>query len=323
MKQRIALILSDVYLANTIVTRLAYLLKNYQINHYLPSTVLSGCLRIAEEVILYDQLAIEKTKLLAFLAGRSPPIFIPLRKSTKSDEVIPADEILEQITLSASQLSNHLSVASQTSPPQESTLLKSHIRIITALGEHSQRKVYLRTMIKALLQPLNKVIHLEIMSGLHMLSRAGTTQNISGNSSSISSLLLYLENNKCKAQELWNFLQVDCLGCYFFGLPEKADDLLLCSRQTVEKLLQLLHRLTTNSPENIIVLVSIASLPLQVFRSYCNYGQELHLLLPADSQDISFYQKEIHNLVTNLPSHILKFICTPRGRAYEKTCFSE
>jgi hypothetical protein len=336
MEGHIAIIDPDPVLARSISKRLLHLIPQTRISLYSPEDLkCDPTLVLTENVILYDETHTDPDTLQKHTSAIFLPCLIPLQThGAENRRRITGAELSKKVqdaTLGSTAKQNSFtcfaaespSFAAESpsfvfSPPNDpcSIAARGHMRILISFAERSEREKYASGCAKSLLSSGLRVIRLDLMSGISMSDpfrrRNGSRDTHDNSSSGISELLLLLENVTIQPEELLNFVQLGQDGCYHFGLPLRADDILCCRTDVLVKLLTLLRKLSDSIEENTAVMVVIESLPFYVLRQLCCLPHELHLIMPPQDQSGNMCEWELTDLFASLPPNIMKFFSESR-----------
>lgn len=330
MKGHIAIIDSDPVFARSMSQRLLHLFPLAKINLYAPEDLESDpLLELTEETILYDETCTDQAALNKHTGSSRPARFIPLqaqgsdgRRSMTGAELSKIlNGAAQGITLrhTGLQESSPLSSSNLHKPTAEDVLYspKGHMRILLSFAGHSEREKYAGSCTKSLLSTGLRIIRLDLMSGISITNpfrkKSGAKEVNNSVSTGISELLLHLENVKMEPDELLDFVQLGQDGCYHFGLPVRADDILCCHTDVLVRLLHLLRRISDSPDENTAVIVVIESLPFCVLKQLCSLSHELHIIMPPqDQSDEKMCEWELNDLFSSLPPNLLKFYSESR-----------
>ena len=325
MKGHIAIIDSDPVFARSMSQRLLHLFPQARINLYAPEDLESDpSLELTEETILYDETRTDQAALIRHTGSSQPACFIPLQAQGSDGRRRMTGAELSKIVNGAAQGISIRQTGFQGSVPSSSANLhkppaedvfykpKGHMRILLSFADHSEREKYAGSCTKSLLSTGLRIIRLDLMSGISMTNpfrkKSGSKDVHNSVSSGISELLLHLENVKMEPDELLDFVQLGQDGCYHFGLPVRADDILCCRTDVLVRLLHLLRRISDSPDENTAVIVVIESLPFRVLKQLCSLSHELHIIMPQQGQsDEKMCEWELNDLFSSLPPNLLKF----------------
>jgi len=325
MEGHIAIIDPDPVFARSMSQRLLHLIPRTRISLYSPEDLKNDpSLVLTEDVILYDEIRTDQEMLFKHTCTAGQPCFIPLqtqgsetrRKMTGSELSRKVQEVTRVVSgkQPAMQAFDSSAGASILKPPilQEFGRHKGHMRILLSFADRSDREKYACGCTKALLASGLRIIRLDLMPGISMVNpfrrKTGFKDGRDTLSSGISELMLQLENVKMEPSDLLDFVQLGQDGCYHFGLPIRADDILCCRTDVLVRLLQLLRRMSDSPDENTAVIVVIESLPFQVLKQICSLTNELHIIMPPqDQSDGNLCEWELTDLFSSRPPNLLKF----------------
>ena len=329
MEDHIAIIDPDPVLARSISNRLLRLMPQSRISLYSPEDLRRDpSLVLTENVILYDETHTDTDTLQQHTSAVFLPSLIPLqthgaenrRRITATELSKKVQEVTQKSSAKQKTFPGFISESPSSTilPPScpDSIAARGHMRILISFADRTERDKYASGCAKALLSSGLRVIRLDLMSGIRMsdpFRRRNASKDSRANSSSgISELLLLLENVNIQPEELLNYVQLGQDGCYHFGLPLRADDILCCRTDILVRLISLLRRLSDTKEENTAVMVVIESLPFHVLRQLCSIPHELHIIMPAQDQSSDMCEWEITDLFSSLPPNILKFFSESR-----------
>lgn len=325
MEGHIAIIDPDPVFARSMSQRLLHLIPRTRISLYSPEDLMNNpSLVLTEDVILYDEILTDRETLFKHTSAAAEPCFIPLqtqgsetrRKMTGTELSLKVQDAARGITAKHTSLQafDSSSGAHLLKPPalQDFGRHIGHMRILLSFADRSDREKYAAVCTKALLTKGLRIIRLDLMPGISMVNpfrkKAGCKESRDTLSSGISELLLKLESTKMDPSELLDYVQIGQDGCYHFGLPIRADDILCCRIEVLVRLLQLLRRITDSPDENTAVIVVIESLPFRVLKQICSLTNELHIIMPPfDQSDENMCEWELTDLFSSLPPNLLKF----------------
>jgi len=330
MNGHIAIIDPDPVFARSMSQRLLHLIPRTQISFYSPEDLQGDpSLVLTEDVILYDETRTDQATLFRHTGASRPPFLIPLqaqgsenrRKMTGAELSRIVNEAAEGIPAKQAGFPLHdpSEISGLHKPPTEQYLARpgGHMRILLSFADRSDREKYAAGCTKAMLSSGLRIIRLDLMSGISMVNpfrrKNGEKETPDAVSSGISELLLQLESVKMQPDDLLDFIQLGQDGCYHFGLPIRADDILCCRTDVLVRLLHLLRRIADSPEENTSVLVVIEALPFRVLRQLCSFSHELHIIMPPQGQaDEKLCEWELTDLFSSLPPNLLKFFSESR-----------
>ena len=330
MEGNIAIIDPDPVFARSMSQRLLHLIPRTHINLYAPEDLKSDpSLVLTEDVILYDETRTDQETLFKHTGTAVLPCFIPLqaqgtenrRKMTGAELSRKVQEAAERVAgkASAGPSADSSSSANFQKPPagQDFYRPKGHMRILLSFADRLEREKYAAVCTKSLLSSGLRIIRLDLMSGISMVNpfrrKAGSKEERDTLSSGISELLLQLESVKMEPDDLLDYVQLGQDGCYHFGLPIRADDVLCCRPDVLVRLLHLLRRISDSPDENTAVIVVIEALPFRILKQLCSLSHELHIIMPPqDQSDEKMCEWELKDLFSSLPPNLLKFFSESR-----------
>ena len=325
MEGHIAIIDPDPVFARSMSQRLLHLIPRTRISLYSPDDLKNDpSLVLTEDVILYDEIRTDREMLFKHTGAAAEPCFIPLqthgsetrRKMTGSELSQKVQEAARSITSKQIplQVLDSSSGINMFKPHvlQDFGRYKGHMRILLSFADRSDREKYAAGCTKSLLTSGLRIIRLDLMPGISMANpfrkKAGFKDGRDTLSSGISELLLKLESIKMEPSDLLDYVQLGQDGCYHFGLPVRADDILCCRIDVLIRLLQLLRKISDSPEENTAVIVVIESLPFRVLKQICSLTNELHIIMPpSDQSDGNMCEWELTDLFASLPPNLLKF----------------
>ncbi len=333
MERHIAIIDPDPVFARSISQRLLHLIPQTQISLYSPDDLKNNAaLVLTEDVILYDETRTDQETLRTHIREASPPCFIPLQSQGSEDRrkmtgaelsrkvrearpdscYIPLENTARDSGFFPIPHDSVKSILLQQTTPQTQYRPQGHMRILVSFTDRSEREKYTAGCTKTLLAAGLRVIRIDLMSGISMVNpfrrKSGFADVRDSLASGISELLLQLESVKMEPHELLDFLQLGQDGCYHFGMPLRADDILCCQPGVLVRLLHLLRRLSDIPEEDTAVIVVVESLPFCTLKQICSLSHELHIIMPPQNySDQKMCEWELTDLFSSLPPNLLKF----------------
>lgn len=330
MEGHIAIIDSDPVFARSMSQRLLHLIPQSSISLYSPEDLKGDAsLVLTEDVILYDETRTDRDTLKMHTSASFMPCLIPLQAqgSEKRRKMTGAElsKIVHAATAGVSTRNSYSAILETSAPSfiqnppslQTASRPKGHMRFLLSFADRSDREKYAAGCTKALIASGLRIIRLDLMSGISMGNpfrrKSGSKEGRNMMSSGISELLLRLENVKMEPDELLDYTQLGQDGCYYFGHPVRADDILCCQPEVLVRLLHLLRRFSDSQDNNTAVVVVIEALPFCVLKQICSLSHELHIIMPpGDLSDNTMCEWELTDLFSSLPPNLLKFFYDSR-----------
>jgi hypothetical protein len=327
MSEHIAIIDPDPLLSKSIQDRLHKSFPDLHFQIYSPDECLmkeSGSL--TADMVFYDRNALNEESLRSLLQNDSIELiplnaegFPPRKKnaielsaclSRAEHNRVNAETGLHRPSYIKSAFENEPSLITAANQNNSS-------RILLSFTDPARRESYISGCVRNMTKDGHRLIRVDLMPGVSMRNpfrkRSDFRDHNSFSSTGISEVLLKLESTSMTPDELLHYVQLGMDGVYYFGLPDRSDDILDCRPETLLRFLKLLRKLSDRKESNFSVLIAIEGLPFHTLRILCPHSEQLHVLMPDDSfSDRSLAEWEIHKLFSMLPPSLLKFISEPQ-----------
>lgn len=187
-------------------------------------------------------------------------------------------------------------------PPESSGLpltdVRPQINFLCSLETVGCRPDLSRITLKNLVQAFDRVIYLPLMPTYQMSCVVKPD-----NGFTLTHLLLQLTGKEMDAQALGLYLQPNPDGYLQFRPPDRSDDLVTCSSETMRRLMLLIRKYTEKAYNPCAVLIECAGLPFSTLRAVAVLCDSCQILLPdRDCFATLAARQEASHLMADLPT---------------------
>jgi hypothetical protein len=182
-----------------------------------------------------------------------------------------------------------------------STAALPQINFLCSLETAGCRPDHSRKTLKNLVQAYERVIYLPLMPTYQMSCTIKPD-----NGFTLSHLLLQLTGNDMDAQALGLYLQPNPDGYLQFRPPDRSDDLVTCSSETIRQMMMIIRKYTEKVFSSCAVLIECAGLPFSTLRAVAVLCDSCQILLPdRDCFATLAARQEASLLMADLPTGCL------------------
>ncbi|HAL73731.1 MAG TPA: hypothetical protein DCM45_01405 [Clostridiales bacterium] len=224
-------------------------------------------------------------------------------KSSAADQLTfrrigPTAELVSQLRQWIDNSAGH-----RDADPPESSVMPviadlPRINFLCCLDPAGCRPGHNRKILKDLVQTYERVIYLPLMPTYQMSCIVNPD-----NGFTLSHLLLRLTGNDVDIHELGIYLQPNPEGYLQFRPPDRSDDLVTCSSETMRLLILLIRKYIEKVFNSCAILIECTGLPFSTLRSVAVLCDSCQILLPEkDCYATLAARQEASQLMSDLPS---------------------